>query len=269
MGGTLTVSQGKDGDCAWYGDPQVPVVRGWRGKCPGRPLLKATPSGTQCLRVGRQVGPQAPDRWAVEPGPLCPPLRLPTGLEDVSKYPDLIAELLRRQWTEEEVRGALADNLLRVFEAVEQVRRAPTHPAPRQAGGQAAWQPNRVCVHRQATTAAPPRRSPSLGRSWKTPAGPTTATRRPPGSTTSQGPCWPPSPPPSSACDFHEALGTVRPGLRKLRGDWAIEHLGLQNHDWPVPSRHLGTPGQHAAGAGAQDRGPQRTLNKGTHPFES
>ncbi|XP_045389807.1 dipeptidase 1 [Lemur catta] len=47
--------------------------------------------------------------------------RLPTGLEDVSKYPDLIAELLRRNWTEAEVRGALAENLLRVFEAVEQV----------------------------------------------------------------------------------------------------------------------------------------------------
>ncbi|XP_022367512.1 dipeptidase 1 isoform X3 [Enhydra lutris kenyoni] len=47
--------------------------------------------------------------------------RLPSGLEDVSKYPDLVAELLRRQWTEAEVRGALANNLLRVFEAVEQV----------------------------------------------------------------------------------------------------------------------------------------------------
>ncbi|XP_045296025.1 dipeptidase 1 isoform X1 [Leopardus geoffroyi] len=47
--------------------------------------------------------------------------RLPVGLEDVSKYPDLVAELLRRRWTEEEVRGALANNLLRVFEAVEQV----------------------------------------------------------------------------------------------------------------------------------------------------
>uniref|UniRef100_A0A8C7B053 Dipeptidase n=1 Tax=Neovison vison TaxID=452646 RepID=A0A8C7B053_NEOVI len=48
--------------------------------------------------------------------------RLPSGLEDVSKYPDLVAELLRRRWTEAEVRGVLADNLLRVFEAVEQVR---------------------------------------------------------------------------------------------------------------------------------------------------
>lgn len=42
------------------------------------------------------------------------------GLEDVSKYPDLVAELLRRGWTETEVRGALADNLLRVFREVEQ-----------------------------------------------------------------------------------------------------------------------------------------------------
>ncbi|KAL4685587.1 hypothetical protein H8959_001184 [Pygathrix nigripes] len=46
--------------------------------------------------------------------------RVPEGLEDVSKYPDLIAELLRRNWTEAEVKGALANNLLRVFEAVEQ-----------------------------------------------------------------------------------------------------------------------------------------------------
>lgn len=46
---------------------------------------------------------------------------LPVGLEDVSKYPDLIAELLRRNWTEPEVRGLLAENLLRVFSAVELV----------------------------------------------------------------------------------------------------------------------------------------------------
>jgi microsomal dipeptidase-like Zn-dependent dipeptidase len=48
--------------------------------------------------------------------------RLPVGLEDVSKYPDLIAELLRRNWTEVEVRGVLSDNLLRVFSEVEKVR---------------------------------------------------------------------------------------------------------------------------------------------------
>ncbi|XP_036690976.1 dipeptidase 1 isoform X1 [Balaenoptera musculus] len=53
--------------------------------------------------------------------------RLPSGLKDVSKYPDLVAELLRRQWTEAEVKGALANNLLRVFEAVEQ---ASSHTQP-------------------------------------------------------------------------------------------------------------------------------------------
>ncbi|KAG9267068.1 dipeptidase 1 [Astyanax mexicanus] len=56
--------------------------------------------------------------------------RVPTGLEDVSKYPDLVAELLRRGWTEEEVRDALGRNLLRVFKDVEKVRDdlKDTHP---------------------------------------------------------------------------------------------------------------------------------------------
>ena len=49
------------------------------------------------------------------------PCRLPVGLEDVSGYPALVAELLRRNWTEGEVKGALANNLLRVLEKVEQV----------------------------------------------------------------------------------------------------------------------------------------------------
>lgn len=50
--------------------------------------------------------------------------RLPTGLEDVSTYPALVAELLARNWTEAEVRAALAENLLRVFRKVEEVSRA-------------------------------------------------------------------------------------------------------------------------------------------------
>lgn len=48
--------------------------------------------------------------------------RVPEGLEDVSKYPDLVAELLRRNWSDEEVREALGRNLLRVFREVEAVR---------------------------------------------------------------------------------------------------------------------------------------------------
>ncbi|KAM9408278.1 dipeptidase 1 [Pholidichthys leucotaenia] len=48
--------------------------------------------------------------------------RLPVGLEDVSKVPNLVAELLRRRWTDEEVKAALGNNLLRVMRAVEKVR---------------------------------------------------------------------------------------------------------------------------------------------------
>ncbi|XP_061598056.1 dipeptidase 1 [Cololabis saira] len=47
--------------------------------------------------------------------------RLPEGLEDVSKVPNLVAELLRRGWTDVEVKAALGDNLLRVMAEVETV----------------------------------------------------------------------------------------------------------------------------------------------------
>ncbi|XP_040109260.1 dipeptidase 2-like isoform X2 [Oryx dammah] len=46
--------------------------------------------------------------------------RFPQGLEDVSTYPVLIEELLRRGWSEEELWGVLRGNLLRVFSRVEQ-----------------------------------------------------------------------------------------------------------------------------------------------------
>lgn len=45
----------------------------------------------------------------------------PQGLEDVSKYPALIQELLRRNWTENELADVLRKNFLRVFEEVERV----------------------------------------------------------------------------------------------------------------------------------------------------
>ncbi|XP_078399106.1 dipeptidase 1 [Cetorhinus maximus] len=47
---------------------------------------------------------------------------VPAGLDDVSFYPDLVAELLKRNWTDGEVKAALGENLLRVFEQVEQVK---------------------------------------------------------------------------------------------------------------------------------------------------
>ncbi|XP_071346159.1 dipeptidase 2 isoform X2 [Trachinotus anak] len=46
----------------------------------------------------------------------------PQGLEDVSKYPALIQELLQRNWTENELADVLRRNFLRVFKEVEEVR---------------------------------------------------------------------------------------------------------------------------------------------------
>lgn len=43
------------------------------------------------------------------------------GLEDVSKYPDLLAELARRGWTDDELRKVASGNILRVLSEVEKV----------------------------------------------------------------------------------------------------------------------------------------------------
>jgi membrane dipeptidase len=51
----------------------------------------------------------------------------PAGLEDVSKYPDLFAELIRRGWTDADLRKLAGENVLRVMgraEAVSQRLRA-------------------------------------------------------------------------------------------------------------------------------------------------
>jgi membrane dipeptidase len=43
------------------------------------------------------------------------------GLEDVSKYPDLLAELVKRGWTDAEIAGVAGGNVLRVLERAEVV----------------------------------------------------------------------------------------------------------------------------------------------------
>ncbi len=48
---------------------------------------------------------------------------VPAGLEDVSKFPDLIAELLRRGWTETDVKKIVGLNTLRVLREAERVAR--------------------------------------------------------------------------------------------------------------------------------------------------
>jgi len=45
----------------------------------------------------------------------------PEGLEDVSKYPNLFAELIRRGWTDRELKLLAGENLLRVLETAEKV----------------------------------------------------------------------------------------------------------------------------------------------------
>jgi len=53
------------------------------------------------------------------------------GLEDVSTYPTLFAELLKRGWTDAELKGLAGENVLRVFTAAERVsaRLRATRPA--------------------------------------------------------------------------------------------------------------------------------------------
>jgi membrane dipeptidase len=48
---------------------------------------------------------------------------VPVGLENASKFPDLIAELLRRGWKQQDVKKVVGLNALRVMRAVEKVAR--------------------------------------------------------------------------------------------------------------------------------------------------
>jgi membrane dipeptidase len=49
----------------------------------------------------------------------------PAGLEDVSCYPAITEELLRRDWSEADIRKVLGDNALRVLAAAEAAGAAP------------------------------------------------------------------------------------------------------------------------------------------------
>jgi len=46
---------------------------------------------------------------------------VPAGLEDVSQYPALIAELFRRGYTEDDIKKIAGQNLLQVMREVEKV----------------------------------------------------------------------------------------------------------------------------------------------------
>lgn len=61
--------------------------------------------------------------WVLGSAIFC---RMPEGLEDVSKVPKVVAELLRRGWSDAEVKAALGENLLRVFKDAEKVSNGRT-----------------------------------------------------------------------------------------------------------------------------------------------
>ncbi|KAG8700889.1 hypothetical protein FRC08_004403 [Ceratobasidium sp. 394] len=54
----------------------------------------------------------------------------PEGLEDVSKYPALFAELIRRGWSREDLDGLASRNFLRVFQGAEAVARRMSDVLP-------------------------------------------------------------------------------------------------------------------------------------------
>jgi membrane dipeptidase len=55
---------------------------------------------------------------------------LPTGLKDVSDYPNLVYELLKRGYSDEDIRKVLGENLMRVWAEVERVAADLRDPAP-------------------------------------------------------------------------------------------------------------------------------------------
>jgi membrane dipeptidase len=50
---------------------------------------------------------------------------LPTGLKDVSQYPNLIRVLLERGYTDDEIEKICSGNSLRVWQAVEDFAKGP------------------------------------------------------------------------------------------------------------------------------------------------
>ena len=50
-------------------------------------------------------------------------VRVPVGLEDVSTYPKLVEELLRRGYSDEEASKVVGKNLITAMEKMEQVNR--------------------------------------------------------------------------------------------------------------------------------------------------
>src|SRR2546422_8063613 len=82
-------------------------VKAWRARAP-KATLQQVADHIDCLR--RVVGVDTVGLGSDFDGIT----KVPVGLEDVSKFPDLIAELLRRGWSEQDVKKVAGLNALRV-----------------------------------------------------------------------------------------------------------------------------------------------------------
>ena len=52
---------------------------------------------------------------------------MPVGLEDTSKFPNLLEALIIAGWSDNDIRKIAGENLIRVFEEVEQVKSNQNH----------------------------------------------------------------------------------------------------------------------------------------------
>ena len=75
--------------------------------------------GRFCFRTGR---PKPTIRHSVDM-PCVFISSIPTGLEDVSKYPNLFAELIMRGWSDDDLTKISRENMLRVMRKVESFAR--------------------------------------------------------------------------------------------------------------------------------------------------
>jgi len=97
-------------------------ARAWAGRAPGATLSQVADHidhirrvcGADCVGLGSDFDGIS---------------TIPRGLEDVSKFPDLVAELLRRGWSETDVKKLVGQNALRVLRAAERVAAEPRGPA--------------------------------------------------------------------------------------------------------------------------------------------
>jgi membrane dipeptidase len=55
---------------------------------------------------------------------------LPKGLQDVTTYPALLAELMRRGWSDDDIRKVAGENVLRVMAAAEKVAAGMSNELP-------------------------------------------------------------------------------------------------------------------------------------------